>query len=239
MTPEEQAAHNAKQGVNPHVQQHTDFLSSDIQLVKGLKLLSHTEFLTWREENKEGLGHMVRSEIYKPESTKSTEATKREMQKQGIEFVDHTTVDWKSAPGNDWEIESWRTQTATGAHTGQTLITIKRPRDEYSFDRLHLTRADLENNFTTQTLTELIDRYYESTRSVWAAKSVSMRDQDVARASVKIRNEARDEIGAAANVVAKFDAMTNTEKKAAFESLDFRNRYMGAKNLIASVRNFK
>lgn len=235
MTPEEQKQHNARNGAQPHVQQTTDFLSSDIELEVGLKLLSRAEFSAWREENKEPLGAMIRSEIYKPESIKSSEAFKRDAAKKGIEFVDNNTVDWKSSP-QGWEIESWRTDSKNG---GKTLCVIRKPRDAYSYDRQHCTRADLENNFTTQTLAELIDRHYESTKSVWAAKSVTVRERDIAQASTKIRNEARDEIGAAANVVATFDAMTGAEKAVAFRDVAYRGRYMGAKNLIESVRNFK
>ena len=217
------------------VGQTSDFLSSNIQLERGLKLISRAEFDRWFQVNRIPLGNQAKREIYKTADQKNTDAVYADMKAKGIEFVDQRSADYSNAPGT-WEIEGFKSDPKFG---GRTLVTVRKAKDQYAWHRQYHLLSDLENMFTTDTLEDLIDFELETTRSTWAMKSDQHRTADVFKKSEEITKQVADDIGPAARFVAEVDAFTPHQMAERMADTAFRDRFLSAKQLIAAARAFK
>ena len=234
LTQEEQRALLAKDGQS-RVQQSSDFLSSNIQVEVGLKLISIGEFENWFQVNRIPLGNEAKRAIYKTADQKTTDTVYADMKAKGIQFIDQRSADWTTAP-IEWEIERF---VSDPAFQGRTMITVRKPKDQYAFHRQYLLLADLEKMYTSQTVQELVDFELETTRSTWAMKAGQARSSDIAEAAAEIKAKAMTDIGPAARLVAEVDALTPYEMAQRMADVSFRNRFIAAKGLVNAARAFK
>ena len=231
---EEQQALLAKNGQS-RVDQSSDFLSSNIQLQRGLKLVSVAEFDRWFQVNRIPLGNEAKRAIYKTADQKTTDAVYADMKAKGIQFIDQRSADYSNAP-KTWEVEGFRSDPKWG---GRTMVTVRKAKDQYAWHRQYHLLADLEDMFTSSTVEELIDFELETTRSTWAMKSGTHRSADIAEAANIIKNEVRDQVGPAARLVAEVDMMTPFEMASKLQDSAFREKLIAAKNIVNSVKAFK
>ena len=234
LTQPEQQALLAKNSQS-RVDQTSDFLSSNIQLERGLKLISRAEFDRWFQVNRIPLGNEAKRAIYHTSNQKTTDAVYADMKAKGIEFVDQRSADWTTAP-KTWEIEGFKSDPK---FQGRTMVTVRRAKDKYAWHRAHHLLADLEDMYTSDTVEELVDRELEVTRSTWALKSGTHRTADVAEAANVIRDEVRDQVGPAARLVAEVEMMTPFEMASKLQDTAFREKLIAAKNIVNSVKAFK
>jgi hypothetical protein len=217
------------------VDQTSDFLSSNIQLERGLKLISRAEFDRWYQINRIPLGNEAKRAIYKTADQKTTDQVYADMKSKGIKFVDLRSADWTTAP-KTWEIEGFKSDPKFG---GRTMVTVRRAKDKYAWHRQHHLLGDLEDMFTSDTVEDLIDFELETTRSTWALKAGTHRSADIAEAANVIKDEVRDQVGPAARLVAEVDMMTPFEMASKLQDSAFREKLIAAKNIVNSVKAFK
>ena len=234
LTQAEQKALLAKNSQS-RVDQTSDFLSSNIQLERGLKLISRAEFDRWFQVNRIPLGNEAKRAIYHTSNQKTTDAVYADMKAKGIEFVDQRSADWTTAP-KTWEVESFRSDEKWG---GRTMVVLKKPKDQYAWHRAHHLLADLEDMYTSDTVEELVDRELEVTRSTWALKSGAHRTADVFQKSQEITKQVADDIGPAARLVAEVANFTPYDLASRMADTAFRDRFLSAKRLVAAAKAFK
>ena len=234
LTQTEQKALLAKDGQS-RVDQSSDFLSSNIQLERGLKLISRAEFDRWFQVNRIPLGNEAKRAIYHTSNQKTTDAVYADMKAKGIEFVDQRSADYSNAP-KTWEVEGFRSDPKWG---GRTMVTVRKAKDQYAWHRQYHLLADLETMFTSDTVEELIDFELETTRSTWAMKSGAHRTADVFQKSQEITKQVADDIGPAARLVAEVANFTPYDMAQKMADTAFRDRFLSAKRLVAAAKAFK
>ena len=234
LTQPEQQALLAKNSQS-RVDQTSDFLSSNIQLERGLKLISRAEFDRWFQVNRIPLGNEAKRAIYHTSNQKTTDAVYADMKAKGIEFVDQRSADWTTAP-KTWEIEGFKSDPK---FQGRTMVTVRRAKDKYAWHRAHHLLADLEDMYTSDTVEELVDRELEVTRSTWALKSGTHRTADVFQKSQEITKQVADDIGPAARLVAEVANFTPYDMAQKMADTAFKDRFLAAKRLVAAAKAFK
>ena len=217
------------------VDQTVDFLSSDITLQVGLKLISRAEFDNWLNKEYVALGNEIRASVYKTADQHETDKVYASMRADGVKFVDSRRANWSSQPAT-WEIEKYVSSPKYG---GKTLITLKKAKDAHSFHRHHVLLADLVEHYTTQTVEDLVAFEFETTKSTWALKSGAHRTADVFNKTQEITKQVADDIGPAARLVAEVANFTPYDMAQKMADTAFRDRFLSAKRLVAAAKAFK
>jgi hypothetical protein len=217
------------------VTQNSEFLSSNINLAVGLKLISIGEFDNWFNRERIPLGNEAKDAIYRSTDGAETLRVYASMRAAGVQFVDNRRADWTTAP-TEWEVEKYVSDPAFG---GKTMITVRKPKDQYAYHRQYLLLADLEKMFTSQTVQQLVDYNLETTKSTWAMKAGEVRSSDIAEAVAEMRTEVSNDIGPAVKLIAEVDAMTPLELAERMQDLPFRSRFVAAKSVVNAAKAFK
>ena len=212
-----------------------NFVSSNLTLEVGAKVISKAEYNAWYQSQREQLQRAACDEIWQSTTSKESQRIRAQMQKEGVIFVEAQKPDYSKAP-EPWEIESYESKPEMG---GKVLFTIRKKRDAHSFTRLHLFQDELLKNYTGKTVDELIDRDLESTRSMWAIKADRMKASDAQRRTEQIVQESSDELGKAAAVVASFETASKSEQAEMLQSTATRTRFLAAKKALSAARSFK
>ncbi len=233
MTSEQQTEWQANQGAP--LTQTSDILSSDIQLRVGLKLISKGDFSNWFNANREALRLKAQHEVYKPERDKETERVHNAMKAKGVGFLDYREIDWKSMPV-EWQVESWRTDPRFG---DGVMVEICRPRDQYAKHRQTLYFSELCDNFTAQSVDQLLEKSLESTKSLWSKKAEQMRRADATKKTAEIVSESRDSLEMAAAIVADFEVRSPVEKAELLQSTEYRQKFMAASKTVKAAKSFR
>ena len=208
--------------------------SSTLKVEVGTPLISKTQYQAWFRKNETALKRQACDEIYNSLNSKESNRVRAEMQQAGVAFLEPLQPSFDDAP-DQWEIESYEPQPQNG---GKLLVSIRKRRDAYSYTRIHLYESELHQEYTGQTLQELIDRDLEQTRSLWLAKSKHVQRADVATRTEQLVQSSQDELSKAAHEVAKFETASNSEKADLMSDPRFRSKLMRAKAAVNAARNF-
>ena len=211
-----------------------NFVSSNLALQVGAKVLSIAAYDSWFQSQREQLKRAACDEIWQSTTSKESQRIRAEMEKDGVIFVEAQKPDYSKAP-EPFEIEAFKSRSEMG---GKVLVTLRKPRDQYSWTRLHVFEEELYQNYTGKTLDELIDRDLESVRSRWANKAEKLKAADKQKRTVQIVESSVDELGKAASVVAGFETASKSEQAEMLQSTEYRNRFMAAKKVVGAARNF-
>ena len=211
-----------------------NFVSSNLTLEVGKKVLSIAAYDEWFQRNREQLKNAAMDDIYMSLESKESARIRAAMRENGVVFVEHAKPDYSKAP-DPFEIEAYATKPEMA---GKVLVTLRKQRDEYSWTRLHVFEEELYKNYTGKTLTELLDRDLENVRSMWSIKAERLKVADKQKRTVQIVESSVDELGKAASVVAGFETATKTEQAELMQSTEFRNKFMAAKKVVSAARNF-
>ena len=211
------------------------FNSSHLRLEIGAKVLSIAAYRAWFQANREQLKNAAMNAIYTSIESKSAQRVRKQMEADGVLFVEHSQPQYALAP-EPWEIEGWETKPEMA---GRVLVTIRKARDQHSFDRLHVFEADLHANYTGKTLQELIDYDLESVKSRWTKKAELVRAADQQKRTTEIVERSTDELAKAAHEVAKFETASNSQRAEMMADTAYRNRLLAAKAAVSAARSFK
>lgn len=238
MTDAEKAEFHARNGAK-ELSVQTSAISSDMTLAVGVQVISLAHYANWfgNSNNKAGLTQLAREEVYTSDQMKETNRRKRELAAQGVEVVDNRAkVDWEGAP-KAYEIESFKNSSAGGI-----LVTLRKKRDEFAYDRLHMSYHELCENWTMKTLEELLERDLEATKSMWAAKAKFIKADDIQKKADKIVTDAQaavaDKITKAATFIAETEALSKHAAAERMRDADFRSKYQAAKTLVNAAKSF-
>jgi hypothetical protein len=211
------------------------FNSSHLRLEVGAKVLSIAAYRAWFQANREQLKNEAMDGIYTSLESKAAQRVRKQMEADGVLFVEHARPDYAAAP-EAWEIEGWDTKSEMA---GKVLVTIRKARDQHSFDRLHVFESDLHSNYTGKTLQELIDYDLESVKSRWTKKAELIRAADQQKRTTQIIERSTDELEKAAHEVARFETASNSQRAEMMADAAYRNRLMAAKAAVTAARSFK
>lgn len=235
---ERQQFHN--QNAAP-LQVQTQLLSSEMRLEVGLEVLSVKEFENWIGDpnNRAGLSQLAKEEVYTSEQMKESNKIKAELAKKGIEIVDdRKKIKWEKAP-SPWEIESFKSNDRANFIT----VTLRKRKDEYSFDRLHVSYGDLCKSYTMLDLNTLVEREMERIKSVWAVQAKKIRQRDIDTKAEKTVEEVKDVVGTkiaqAATFIAESESLSKHALAERMRESDFRQKFLSSKQLIESAKNFR
>ena len=236
LTPEEQRAQLAKSG-HGQAAQTTIHLNSDSPLVVGVKVTSLQEFNTWHSKNRNPLELWAQDGIYKPDHVKEFAKTRAEIKAQGLSqyiISEERLPDFSTLP-EPWEVEAYATRQST------IYVDLKRQKagSKWSFDRMSVFLADYYRHYTVKSLDDLINECLEDTRNTWEVKSKFMQSSDAQTIQKREVSETSDGIGQAAQVIASHESKSIADQHEALMKTDYRNKFVNAKNLLASVKAFK
>jgi hypothetical protein len=211
------------------------FNSSHLRLEVGAKVHSIAAYRAWFQANREQLKNEAMDGIYTSLESKAAQRVRKQMEADGVLFVEHARPDYAAAP-EAWEIENWDTKPEMA---GKVLVTIRKARDAHSYERLHVFEADLHANYTGKTLQELIDYDLESVKSRWTKKAEHIRAADQQKRTTQLVESSTDELAKAAHVVAEFETASNSQRAEMMADTAYRSRLLAAKAAVSAARSFK
>ena len=211
------------------------FTSSSLQIEVGQQLISKAEYQSWWQRNAVALKRQACDSIYNSLNSQESLRVRREMEAAGVVYVDPITPDYSTAP-EPWEIEQFESKPSLG---GGVLVTIRKPRDEHSWHRLHLFESELFEAYTGQSVDQLVERDLEQVKSLWARKAEQIKRADVATRTEEIVEKSTDELSKAAYEVAKFEQASNGQRADMMSNPSYRSKLLAAKRAVSAARSFQ